>query len=54
MIEGPFFRVDFGERKIIMINDPQVAHEIFVQRGAFTSSRASHTYSHNIYGVGGR
>ncbi|KAI7852761.1 cytochrome P450 [Circinella umbellata] len=53
-IEGPFFRVDFGERKIIMINDPQVAHEIFVQRGAFTSSRASHTYSHNIYGVGGR
>ncbi|KAI9262143.1 cytochrome P450 [Phascolomyces articulosus] len=53
-IDGPFFKVYFGARQIIMINDPQIAHEIFVQRGAFTSSRAAHTFSHNIYGAGGR
>ncbi|KAI9477137.1 cytochrome P450 [Zychaea mexicana] len=53
-IDAPFFSVYMGARRTVMINDPTVAHEIFVHRGAITSSRASHTFSHNIYGVGGR
>ncbi|KAI8139126.1 cytochrome P450 [Fennellomyces sp. T-0311] len=51
---GPMFMVHMGSRQSIMINDPEIAHELFVQRGAITSSRHAHTFSHQIYGDGGR
>lgn len=47
-------RFDLGARQMILISDPQVAHAIFVTEGEHTSSRASGTYTHDIYAMGGR
>ena len=43
-----------GSRRTVMVNDPELAHELFVQRGAITSSRQRHIFAHQVYGLGGK
>ncbi|ORZ01290.1 cytochrome P450 [Syncephalastrum racemosum] len=51
---GPMYRISMGARKWILINDPVMAHELFVQRGSLTSSRNAHSFSHRVYADHGR
>lgn len=49
---GPIIRLRMGVQNWIMVNDPILAHKIFVVKGAETSHRPHNTYAHNSGALG--
>ncbi|GAA5798502.1 hypothetical protein HPULCUR_003906 [Helicostylum pulchrum] len=49
---GPIIKLRMGVQNWIMVNDPILAHKIFVVKGAETSHRPQNTYAHNSGGLG--
>ncbi|ORZ14120.1 cytochrome P450 [Absidia repens] len=50
---GPMIQLNMGSQVWYVINDPMLAHEIFVTKGAVTSDRPIHTFF-DYYTHGGR
>ncbi|KAI9276029.1 cytochrome P450 [Sporodiniella umbellata] len=46
---GPIFKLNIGDQVWVMIDDPYLAHEVFVKAGHTTSSRPNHRYIKDIY-----
>lgn len=51
---GPIIKLRMGVQNWIMVNDPILAHKIFVVRGAETSHRPYNTYAHSNTALGGK
>ncbi|KAI9028247.1 cytochrome P450 [Phycomyces nitens] len=51
---GPVIRLNMGVQEWILVNDPDIAHQIFVRHGVKTSERQRHRYAHDVYGKGGK
>lgn len=51
---GPIIQLQMGVKRWIVISDPELAHEIFVNNGAHASSRPQDSFSHDHYAKGGR
>ncbi|CAO3645249.1 unnamed protein product [Cunninghamella blakesleeana] len=51
---GPVISVKMGVKNFVMLSDPQIAHEIFVSQGTYTSDRPYHTFMSVYYSHGGR
>lgn len=51
---GPIIKLQMGIQTWIMIDDPVLAHKVFVTNGAEASYRPHNAYSHNIYSLGGK
>ncbi|KAG2222956.1 hypothetical protein INT45_012934 [Circinella minor] len=47
-------QLNMGIQKWIMLNDPKMAHEIFVTKGAVASSRPYMAFSYQKYAMGGK
>lgn len=50
---GPIFNIHMGVKTWLLINDPALAHKIFVTHGAQTSNRIHQTYSSHYYSIDG-
>ncbi|RCI06239.1 cytochrome P450 2 sub U member 1 [Rhizopus stolonifer] len=50
---GPIIQLRMGQQRWIMVDDPNLAHKIFVGRGADASNRPHITYAIDYYGLGG-
>lgn len=51
---GPIIKLNMGRRIWIMIDDPVLAHKIFVTHGASTSFRPYSNFAHKLYSGGGK
>lgn len=51
---GPIFKLKMGRQIWMMIDDPLLAHKIFVGHGAQTSCRPISIYNHYHYSKGGK
>ncbi|KAI9477130.1 cytochrome P450 [Zychaea mexicana] len=50
----PILQLDMGIQKWISLNDPKMAHEIFVTNGAIASSRPIMAFTYKNYALGGK
>lgn len=46
---GPIIRIKMGKQTWILLDDPQLAHKVFVSNGVETSYRPYGTYTHKYY-----
>ncbi|KAI9282551.1 cytochrome P450 [Sporodiniella umbellata] len=51
---GPIYKLDMGSQQWTIINDPHLAHEIFVVHGDTTWSRPYHYFSTEVHALGNR
>lgn len=51
---GPIIKLKMGIRTFIVVDDPELAHKIFVTHGAATSYRPYTTYSYKYFSNGAR
>ncbi|KAI9013850.1 cytochrome P450 [Phycomyces nitens] len=51
---GPIIRIKMGIQSWVIINDPVIAHDVFVRNGTRTSGRPVHSFSTGLYSKGGR
>ncbi|KAI9316107.1 cytochrome P450 [Dichotomocladium elegans] len=51
---GPIFRIKLGTKIWVVINDPKIAHDVFVTHGVSTSARPANTYAFRVYSMGGK
>ncbi|CAO3615735.1 unnamed protein product [Cunninghamella blakesleeana] len=51
---GPIFKLDMGQQKWIIINDPFIAQDLFHTNGMYTSGKPGGTFGHDIYARQGR
>ncbi|KAI9282559.1 hypothetical protein BY458DRAFT_124822 [Sporodiniella umbellata] len=51
---GPIFKLKMGSQLWIMIDDPYLAHDIFVSAGSTTSSRSYQYFLTKIHALNGR
>lgn len=51
---GPIINLKMGVQNWIMVDDPILAHKIFVARGAETAYRPYSVYGHEYHNVGGK
>ncbi|KAL0094842.1 hypothetical protein J3Q64DRAFT_1716144 [Phycomyces blakesleeanus] len=51
---GPIIRLDMGVQPWVLINDPYLAHELFVRNGINSSDRHKHSYAYWMYSKGGK
>lgn len=50
---GPIFKIHMGVKDWILVDDPVLAHKIFVTYGAISSNRIHQTYSSHYYSIDG-
>ncbi|KAI8982679.1 cytochrome P450 [Pilobolus umbonatus] len=53
-IYGPIIHIKMGMRHWLFIDDPQIAHKVFVNHGTHSSSRPQYTSTSKHYGCNGR
>ncbi|KAI9269409.1 cytochrome P450 [Sporodiniella umbellata] len=46
---GPIYKIDVGDQLWVMIDDPYLAHDVFVKCGTVTSSRPYHRFITEMY-----
>ncbi|KAI9265520.1 cytochrome P450 [Helicostylum pulchrum] len=51
---GPIINIRMGVQDWILIDDPFLAHKVFVTNGAATSYRPHNVYGHDYHNVGGK
>jgi hypothetical protein len=51
---GPILKLKMGRQTWITVNDPALAHKIFVSHGAETSARPYSVFFHDHYSKGGK
>lgn len=51
---GPILKLKMGRQTWITLDDPVLAHKIFVSRGVQTSERPFSGFSYEIYGMNGK
>ncbi|KAI7879770.1 cytochrome P450 [Lichtheimia hyalospora FSU 10163] len=51
---GPIIQIKMGVQRWIIVDDPQIAHEIFVSNGAIGSGRPFGSYIYQVYALGGK
>lgn len=51
---GPILKLQMGIKTWIMVDDPVLAHKIFVSNGAVSSGRPHVTFAHEYYGFKGK
>ncbi|KAL0097279.1 cytochrome P450 [Phycomyces blakesleeanus] len=51
---GPVIRIKMGVQSWVLINDPLIAHDVFMRNGAKTSRRPIHSFTTGLYSKGGR
>ncbi|OAD74739.1 CYP5206 protein [Phycomyces blakesleeanus NRRL 1555(-)] len=50
---GPIIHLNMGTAHWVFINNPQIAHEVLVKKGAVTSERHNHKFAYNMYSKNG-
>ncbi|KAI7872818.1 cytochrome P450 [Spinellus fusiger] len=51
---GPILQIKVGVQTWVLVNNPNLAHELFCTQGKFTSSRPAHAFSRDIHSREGR
>ncbi|KAI8139124.1 cytochrome P450 [Fennellomyces sp. T-0311] len=51
---GPIIQLRMGVQRWIVLNDPKMAHEVFVTNGQVASSRPFMSFTYQVYAKGGR
>lgn len=51
---GPIINLKMGVQNWILVDDPVLAHKIFVTKGMETSYRPHNVYAHDHYSFGGK
>ncbi|KAI9022218.1 cytochrome P450 [Phycomyces nitens] len=51
---GPIIHFNFGAQQWVIINDPVLAHELFVRNATKASDRRRHKFTNGMYSKGGR
>ncbi|KAI8144958.1 cytochrome P450 [Fennellomyces sp. T-0311] len=51
---GPIIQLRMGVQRWVMLNDPKMAHEVFVTNGQNASGRPYMAFTYQVYAMGGR